>query len=316
MVHSVGTHRGKRVGAWLGRRHVPDPAVGHLPVSLAPIAIAPAKLLRRAVLGLRIGPRALAIVGVGGAGVPADRAFRAGGLARDCIPRQRGCARGVAGGARAHGVHLGSGSRSSWIAYSASRVPPELVSGGRSRGVPLAITAAACFYVWVEPWLYRVGYTLGFRGNTTLATTLPHRLDAPVLVLVCGTILVAPWIEELTFRGFLLSGLSARFGFWPAAAVSSVLWAAWHGVTGVLVPFTAAGLLLCWIRRRTGSTRTGIALHSANNVLAALAVGAPATLVVPPVMVVVLSLVVTRPGPPGRLRTGRCAAVGNRPARR
>ena len=58
-------------------------------------------------------------------------------------------------------------------------------------------------------------------------------------------------------RGFLLSGLWQRFGFWPAAVASSLVWAGLHGVSGVLIPFTCEGLVLCWIRRRTGSVRTG-----------------------------------------------------------
>ena len=96
-------------------------------------------------------------------------------------------------------------------------------------------------------------------------------------------------------RGFLLSGLWQRFGFWPAAVVSSLVWASLHGVSGVLIPFTCEGIMLCWIRRRTGSVRTGIALHAGQNTVASLFSGA-GFLIVPPLAAVVLSLVVTREG--------------------
>ena len=94
-------------------------------------------------------------------------------------------------------------------------------------------------------------------------------------------------------RGFLLAGLEMRLGFWPGAAISSLVWAALHGVGGVLIPFVAEGIVLCWIRRRTGSVRTGIALHAAQNTVATLVTGA-GLLAAPPLIVLVSSLVVTR----------------------
>ena len=124
-------------------------------------------------------------------------------------------------------------------------------------------------------------------------------------MLVWGTIVVAPWMEELAFRGFLLSGVSAKIGFWPAAVASSLVWAAAHGVSGVLLPFTFTGILLCWIRRRTGSTRTGIALHAASNTLAALGVVSGA-LLLPPVLAVALGLAATKSD--GTRRIGRLAS--------
>jgi hypothetical protein len=73
------------------------------------------------------------------------------------------------------------------------------------------------------------------------------------------------------------------------------VWAGLHGVSGVLIPFTVEGIVLCWIRRRTGSVRTGIALHSAQNVVASLASGA-GFLVLPALVAVIVSLVATREG--------------------
>lgn len=93
-------------------------------------------------------------------------------------------------------------------------------------------------------------------------------------------------------RGFLLAGLSSRFGFWPAAVVSSAVWAGWHGVTSVLLPFTALGITLCWMRRRSGTLRTGIALHGTLN--AFIYSSQAHWMVVPPLVLVALSLVVTR----------------------
>src|SRR5262245_20124121 len=71
-----------------------------------------------------------------------------------------------------------------------------------------------------------------------------------------------PWIaaanlfsnfyEEFVFRGFLLAALTAVFGFWPAAILSSVAF----GATHVQYPLeframiSVFGLIWCWIVKR------------------------------------------------------------------
>ncbi len=64
-------------------------------------------------------------------------------------------------------------------------------------------------------------------------------------------------------RGFLFSALARRFGFWPGALVSGVVWAGLHVEPGVLILFSAEGMLLAWLRRRTGSLLPGIAVSTA-----------------------------------------------------
>jgi membrane protease YdiL (CAAX protease family) len=82
-------------------------------------------------------------------------------------------------------------------------------------------------------------------------------------------VIVAPWTEEVGMRGFLFSGLARRFGFWPAAFVSGAVWAGLHLTPGVLILFTAEGMLLAWLRARTGSLLPGIGLHGTWNAFAA-----------------------------------------------
>jgi hypothetical protein len=156
-----------------------------------------------------------------------------------------------------------------------------------------AVSAQIAFLLVISPLLVSLGHAIGFRGTTSIG--LHHRPAAVVLLLTWIAVVIAPWMEEVSMRGFLLSGLWARIGFWPAAFASSLVWAALHGVSGVLVPFTVEGIVLCWIRRRTGSTRTGIALHATQNTLAAVISGA-GLLALPAVAGVILSLVATREG--------------------
>jgi membrane protease YdiL (CAAX protease family) len=179
------------------------------------------------------------------------------------------------------------------LAGPAAQVSGAIVGRTRSSRVGSAVSAQIVFLLLLSPILTAIGHLVGFRGTTNVG--LDHRRAAVVLLLTWIAVVIAPWLEEVSMRGFLLSGLEVRFGFWPAAVASSLVWAALHGVSGVLVPFTVEGIVLCWIRRRTGSVRTGIALHASQNALATLVSGG-SWLVVPPVVAVVASLVATRDG--------------------
>jgi membrane protease YdiL (CAAX protease family) len=198
---------------------------------------------------------------------------------------------------------LGAVRLSSALAYPDGDASGAVIGRTPSRAVGTAVLAQLGFLVLVSPLLTLLGRSVGFHGTTDVQ--LAHRHTAFVLLLAWIAIVVAPWMEEVSMRGFLLTGLWGRFGFWPAAIASSLVWAGLHGVSGVLVPFTVEGIVLCWIRRRTGSVRTGIALHSAQNVVASLASGA-GFLVLPALITVILSLVVTREG--ATSATGRLVA--------
>jgi membrane protease YdiL (CAAX protease family) len=184
---------------------------------------------------------------------------------------------------------------SATFAYPDGGVPAAIVGRARSRRVGSAISAQIAFLVLISPLLALLGDAIGFHGTTSIA--LHHRSTAVVLLLTWIAVVIAPWMEEVSMRGFLLSGLWSRIGFWPAAIASSLVWAGLHGVSGVLVPFTVEGIVLCWIRRRTGSTRTGIALHASQNVVASLVSGS-GLLVLPAVVALIVSLLATREGPP------------------
>jgi membrane protease YdiL (CAAX protease family) len=188
---------------------------------------------------------------------------------------------------------LGAVRLAATLAYPDGDASGAVIGRAPSRQVGTAVLAQIGFLVLLSPILTLLGRAIGFHGTTDVP--LAHRQTAFVLLLAWIAIVVAPWMEEVSMRGFLLTGLWGRFGFWPAAVVSSLVWAGLHGVSGVLVPFTVEGVVLCWIRRRTGSVRTGIALHSAQNVVASLASGA-GLLALPAVIAVVLSLIVTREG--------------------
>ena len=67
--------------------------------------------------------------------------------------------------------------------------------------------------------------------------------------------LFSNFYEEFVFRGFLLAALTAVFGFWPAAILSSVAFGATHAQYPMefRAIISVFGLTWCWIVRRTGS---------------------------------------------------------------
>jgi hypothetical protein len=87
---------------------------------------------------------------------------------------------------------------------------------------------------------------------------------------------VAPFVEELVFRGVLLSGLASRMPIGWAMLASAVVFGcvhlpdfkfAWYPVPALII----LGLVSAWLRVRTRSLWPSITLHATNNFIAAIA---------------------------------------------
>lgn len=97
------------------------------------------------------------------------------------------------------------------------------------------------------------------------------RLQGKPLLAWCVAIprgcLLAPVFEELMFRSLLLDWLRNRFSNGRAIIVSAVLFAVMH-VYPIAMPYAfLAGLILGWLRLRTGSTVNTLFVHVLNNLL-------------------------------------------------
>jgi membrane protease YdiL (CAAX protease family) len=106
-----------------------------------------------------------------------------------------------------------------------------------------------------------------------MAGKVPLGMRVLLAALVVG---VAPCVEELVFRGVLLSGLASRMRIGWAALVSAIIFGcvhlpdfkfAWYPVPALIL----LGLVLAWLRIRTRSLWPSITLHATNNFLAVLA---------------------------------------------
>jgi membrane protease YdiL (CAAX protease family) len=94
-----------------------------------------------------------------------------------------------------------------------------------------------------------------------------------VLLIVALVLVAAPLSEEVLFRGFLLQGLARRWGFWPAAVVSSAVFALAHLWPYLYVPIFIMGLAFAWLFWRTGSLWASIAAHATMNATSLVVTG-------------------------------------------
>jgi hypothetical protein len=80
--------------------------------------------------------------------------------------------------------------------------------------------------------------------------------------------LVAPVVEELTYRGLGYSLLSTRYGKWIAILAVGLLFAASHGLVQAFPELATLGCALAWLRSRTRSVYPGMLVHAAFNSIA------------------------------------------------
>lgn len=98
-------------------------------------------------------------------------------------------------------------------------------------------------------------------------------------VFLVAAAVIAPFVEELFFRGFLFGVYGRRQPVWLAYIVSSVLFTILHleptrmnpsQMAGLSIGIFLLALLLAWVYRHTGSLYPGMIAHAVNNTAAAL----------------------------------------------
>ncbi len=96
------------------------------------------------------------------------------------------------------------------------------------------------------------------------------------LAVFVAIAVVAPIIEEIIFRGILLSVLDRVMAKWPAILVSAAVFASVHlldpNAIAVIPGLFLVGIALAWAALRTGDLSLPIALHSGINLLAAISI--------------------------------------------
>ncbi len=88
------------------------------------------------------------------------------------------------------------------------------------------------------------------------------------LVLFFGGAIVAPFVEEVFFRGFVFAGWRDRWGWRRAALVSAFLFALVHVMPTALLPIFILGLIFAFLYQSSGSIWPAILMHMLTNSVA------------------------------------------------
>lgn len=91
-----------------------------------------------------------------------------------------------------------------------------------------------------------------------------------LIVAVFLVSILAPFTEELFFRGLLFPALRQRMPLAGAAVISGSVFAFFHLVPALFVPYVVIGAALAVVYEANGSIIPAMALHSLNNTVALL----------------------------------------------
>jgi len=138
-------------------------------------------------------------------------------------------------------------------------------------GRSAALSAASLVFIMVMNTIWEpVRRHLGWPGQPNYLPFFGEGLPGLSLALLLGAG-VAPFAEEIFFRGYLYAGLRARWGLGWAMLASAAIFALPHLVPGVLPPIFFTGLVLAAVFEGSGSLWPCIVLHSTVNALAFIA---------------------------------------------
>lgn len=132
-----------------------------------------------------------------------------------------------------------------------------------------SFVALVSFYVFAA--IYAVAVQPS--GEQTIVEDLGADESTALLVATAVVVVViAPFVEEVFFRGFLYGALRGRFGVAAATMMNGILFGAVHysgpDTLPLMPPLALLGALFCLLYERTGSLYPVIAVHAVNNTVA------------------------------------------------
>jgi len=86
------------------------------------------------------------------------------------------------------------------------------------------------------------------------------KLDSPIWLFL-ASVIIAPLVEEIFFRGFLFQGFRQKYGWVAAIFLSSFFFAAAHLDPVAFIPTFILGCVLAYVFHRSNSLWPGIIFH-------------------------------------------------------
>ncbi|MEO6912401.1 MAG: type II CAAX endopeptidase family protein [Candidatus Baltobacteraceae bacterium] len=106
------------------------------------------------------------------------------------------------------------------------------------------------------------------------AVALFNALSGPVKYLLFApfAVLLAPLVEEFTFRVFVFNWVRRHSRFWPAAIISGLIFGAAHGDPYFFIPLALGGVILCGVYYLTRNAWMSMISHGLFNAFSLLAI--------------------------------------------
>ena len=127
--------------------------------------------------------------------------------------------------------------------------------------LPLAVLGGSFATIWA--WVGLL-YALGIAPESNIPENV-YDFAIPVIMLGLLTIIVAPFAEEVFFRGFLFQGAAKRWGMWAGIGFSAFIFGLVHAGgpdTWLLLPAIAAiGAIFAWGFAKSGSIYPSLFAH-------------------------------------------------------
>ena len=153
-----------------------------------------------------------------------------------------------------------------WLARRSLRELGLRPLDGRSVGV--AVLGALAMYA-VTIGLASAQFGVTHQKPEEAATALFSSSHDPLLTLVFGilAVAIAPFVEELTFRGFLFNAILRYAPVWVAATLSGIVFGLSHGSLSAFVPLAGSGIVLAYVYYLTGSLPASMLTHALFNAI-------------------------------------------------
>jgi membrane protease YdiL (CAAX protease family)/NAD-dependent dihydropyrimidine dehydrogenase PreA subunit len=150
-------------------------------------------------------------------------------------------------------------------------------SGGEVSSIAGSLGLVLMLFVGTEAFAVAYGLVMQAAGLTQparLSSDLSEVFGsggAGLLLSVALVALVAPFVEEIAFRGVVMPVFGARWGMWPAVVASAVIFAAYHLSLWLFAPTLVLGIALGWLAWTRRSLIPAILLHVLYNAAAVAA---------------------------------------------
>ena len=115
-------------------------------------------------------------------------------------------------------------------------------------------------------------FHLNLQTNDQVILERSKQAPLTIYATLFAAVFIAPFCEEVFFRGFVFPGLRRAMPVGWAIMLSSLLFAVAHADPGSFAVLFIIGLALAFLRWRTGSIWPGMILHMLNNGIGAVSI--------------------------------------------